>query len=88
VKEMVIDVMMHSAAPEENAYHQIKICLKEMDDSELIQFDTTRFFIDHDVDNISPALEVEAVSACGGGESMDDSKDVFGLISYGDAFIV
>ena len=81
MEKFVIHVVMHSVAAEENADHQIEIGLKEVDYSQFVEFDTTSLFIDHDVHDISPSVEIEAVIAGSRGEAMDDPKDGFCLIA-------
>jgi hypothetical protein len=53
---LMVDLVVHGLAPKEEAVEEIKVGLDEMDNSELIQLDAARLFIDHDVNDLCPSF--------------------------------
>jgi hypothetical protein len=88
VEKLMVDVVMHGTSAEENPYCQVEIGFKKVQYPQCFQLDASGLFIYHDINDVSPAMKVESVVARCGGKSMDDTEDLFGLISNGNAFLV
>ena len=80
VEQVPVGRVVHGAASEEDADHQVEISFKKMDDSKFLQMEIPRFFVNHNIDHTAPSVKIEALAGGGGGKSVDHAKNALGLV--------
>ena len=71
VDQLVVGGVMHCPAAKEDAHNQVEVSLEEVNDTELVQFEAARFFLDHYIDDGMPSFQLEVELCRRGCEAMD-----------------
>jgi hypothetical protein len=83
VNKLVVSLVVHGTSSEEDSDEKVEVRLKEMDESQFVELDEPCFFVNHYIDYLCPAPEVEALSGGSGGKSITYAKDVLSFLLSG-----
>ena len=75
--------MVGGPSSKKDAENEIEVSFEEVYDTELFDVNAVAFFVYHNVDDLCPSGQEEAVVGGGGGQVVNDTKNLFALFTNG-----